>query len=60
MPNYINLVFSRSYHCLVVSIPRQLEVQINSNVADHGKYAIKTSAYQVYERVHINYTRVSE
>jgi len=60
LPYYIKLLFSRSYHCLVVLIPRQLEVQINSNVADQGKYTIKTSVYQVYERMRIKYTRVSE
>ena len=60
MPCYIKLVFLRSYHCLVVLIPRQLEVQINSNVADQGKYTIKTSVYQIYERMRIKYSRVSE
>ena len=35
-------------------------VQINSNVADQGKYTIKSSAYQVYERMRIKHTQVSE
>ena len=60
LPYYIILVFSLSYHCLEVLIPRRLEVQINSNVADQGKYTMKTSSYQVYERMRIKYTRVSE
>ena len=59
LPYYINLVISRCYHCLVVLIPRRLEVQISSNVADQGKYTIKSSVYQVYEQMRIKYTRVS-
>ena len=56
LPYYIKLVFPRSYHCLVVLIPRRLEFQINSNVADQGEYTIKTSAYQVYEQMRTKYT----
>ena len=44
----------------MVLVPRRLEVQINSNVADQWKYTIKMLAYQVYERIRIKYTRVSD
>ena len=60
MPYYIKIVFSCRHHWLVVLIPRRLEVQINSNVADQGKYTIKTSAYQIYDRRRIKYIRVTE
>ena len=60
MQCFIILVFSRSYHWLLVSIPRRLEVQINPNVADQVKYTVKTSACQINERMCIKYALVSE
>ena len=60
MSHYVKLVFSHRYHWLVVLIPRQMEIQIDLNVADQVKYKIKTSAYQVYEPWRIKYTRLFE
>ena len=42
LPHYIKLIFSPSYHCLVVFIPKRSGVQIDSNDADQGKHSIKT------------------
>ena len=41
-------------------MPRLLEVQINSNVADPGKSHKEKSTYQIYARMRIKYTRVYE